>query len=106
MPVEQRNEFSQILTTLGFQQEETPLKENANNPELLPAREDSIQLTLQAQKALNKKQPDASQNVIEKAPQPEAVTQIDAQGNRVQISTEGTELAASKTAKVAWETPT
>lgn len=103
MPVEQLKEFSQILATFNFQQEKAPFKENAGNPELLPAREDSIQLSPQAQKALNQKQPDASQ-APEIASQPEAAMQIDEQGNRVRISSEGTELAASRTSKVAWET--
>lgn len=104
MSIEQLNGFSQILTTFNFQQEEASFKENDNNTELLPAQEDSIQLSLQAQKALNQKQADASQNATEIVPQPEAFFQIDAQGNRVQISPEGTELAASQTSKVAWET--
>lgn len=103
MPIEQLNGFSQILTTFNFQQEEAPFKENATNPELLPAQEDSIQLSIQAQKALNQKQPDARQ-ATEIASQPETTMQIDAQGNLVRISPEGAELAASQTSKVAWET--
>lgn len=104
MPIEQLNGFSQILATFNFQQEEAPFKGNATNPEQLPAQEDSIQLSLQAQKALNQKQADASQNVAEIEPQSEATVQVDAQGNQVRISPEGTELAASQTSKVAWET--
>lgn len=103
MPIEQLNGFSQILSTFNFQQEEAPFKENANNPELLSAQEDSIQLSIQAQKVLNQKQPDSSQ-ATEIASQPETTMQIDAQGNLVRISPEGAELAASQTSKVAWET--
>lgn len=103
MPIEQLNSFTQILTSLNFQQGEPPFKENAQNAELLPKPEDSIELSVQAKKALDAQQQSAGQANQAEVDAARSIVQIDAQGNRVQISPQGTELASSQASKVAWE---
>lgn len=109
MPAEKTDSFSSILAALDAGPLEAPAKfpagKNAGAPAPAPAPADSLQLSVQAKKALAQPQgASAGQRVAGLKPE-DGSRRVDAQGNRVRISHRGSALSETG-APVAWETRT
>lgn len=100
MPVERRQSFDEIMAALDVPVDLIPGKNRTEKPAPAPGLPDSINLSIQGEKALPFRKPGQKQ---ERSKDQDPL-RLDNQGNKIRISVRGNILAESHVEEVAWET--
>lgn len=100
MPVERKQSFDEIIASLDVPPELIPGKIKKIEDKPCPIIPDSLNLSVQAEKALPQRKLEQKQIINSN----QNNLRIDNQGNKIRISTRGNILAETDELDVAWET--